>query len=63
MRKDIVVDNNNEIIITDGDFSIGQSHQQHVQHIVDAFEGEYKASPLIGFGVEKYLKQDEIIES
>lgn len=63
MRNDILVDENNEIIIVNGDFALGESDHQHVKHIVEAFKGEYKANPLVGFGVISYLKRDEKIES
>ncbi len=63
MRQDILLDEQNKILIADGDFVIGQSDQQHVKHIVEAFKGEFKASPVVGFGILNYLKRDEKIES
>ena len=63
MRNDILLDEQNEVLIADGDFVIGQSDQQHVKHIVEAFKGEYKSAPLVGFGAIGYLKRDEMIES
>lgn len=63
MRRDILLDENNEVLIADGDFVTGQSDQQHVKHIVMAFKGEYKAHPLVGFGALSYLKRDDKIES
>lgn len=63
MRNDILLDENNELLIADGDFVTGQSDQQHVKHIVEAFKGEYKAHPLVGFGIINYLKREENIES
>lgn len=63
MRYDIQIDDQNDILIVGGDFTIGQSDQQHVKHIVEAFKGEYKSSPQVGFGVINYLKRDDKIES
>lgn len=63
MRSDIILNENNELLIVDGDFASGQSDQEHVKHIVEAFKGEYKANPLVGFGAINYLKRDEKIES
>ncbi len=63
MRQDILLNEANELLIVDGDFVIGQSDQQHVKHIVETFKGEYKAHPLVGFGVINYLKRDDKIES
>lgn len=63
MRNDILLNEQNEPLIVGGDFVIGQSDQQHVKHIIEAFKGEYKSSPMVGFGVISYLKRDERIES
>ena len=63
MKKDILVDENNKILIVGGDFVTGQSDQQHVKHIIEAFKGEYKSNPLVGFSVLGYLKRDDKIES
>lgn len=63
MRNDILLDENNNLLIVDGDFVCGLSDQQHVKHIVEAFKGEYKSTPLVGFGALNYLKRDEKIES
>lgn len=63
MRNDILLDENNNLLIVDGDFACRQSDQQHVKNIVEAFKGEYKQNPLVGFGVITYLKRDEKIES
>lgn len=63
MRNDILLNDSNELITIGGDFAIGQSDQQHVKHIIEAFKGEYKANPLVGFGVISYLKRDNKIES
>ncbi len=63
MRQDILVDDNNDLQVADGDFVTGQSDQQHVQHIVEAQKGEYKNDPLVGFGIINYLKRDEKILS
>ena len=63
MRNDILTDENNDIIIVDGDFAIGQSDQQHVSNIIDAFKGEFKMFPLLGFGIVNFFKRDNKIES
>lgn len=55
-RKDILVSQQNEIIIENGDFVIGASDTQHVDHIVTATKGEYKMTPQLGFGVIEYIK-------
>lgn len=57
MRKDFLLNQQNDLEIENGDFVIGQSDQQHVQSIVTMHQGEMKEWPLVGFGAEKYLKQ------
>lgn len=63
MRNDILLNEQNELLIVDGDFVTGQSDQQHVKCIVEAFKGEFKSNLLVGFGAINYLKRDEKIES
>lgn len=36
MRQDILLDNNNDLQLHNGDFVIDNSDQQHVEHIVHA---------------------------
>lgn len=58
--KDILF--NNDITIKDGDFDIGESDNQHTQHILIATKGEYKASPELGVGLESMLNTEEPME-
>lgn len=55
-RKDILLSDDNDLQIQNGDFLIGLSDVQHVDHIVTAQLGEYKEFPNVGFGVQTYLK-------
>ena len=56
--------NGNDILLTDeldlkienGDFAIGRADQQNVQIIFLAHPGEIKEWPMLGFGASKYLK-------
>ena len=54
MQQDLLTDNNNDLIIKDGDFVIGDSDMQHIDHIIRANKGDFKESPLIGFGIARY---------
>ncbi|AQY22970.1 hypothetical protein [Riemerella anatipestifer] len=58
MRKDILLDEDGDLNFHNGDFDIGQSDQQHIEHIIAAQKGEYKNFPFVGFGVINYLKGD-----
>lgn len=62
MRQDILL-NADDLDFHNGDFDTGQSDQQHIEHIVEAQKGEYKAFPLVGFGVINYLKKSTRIKS
>lgn len=58
MRLDILKDDENNIMIANGDFATGQSDQQHVKDIIVAFPGEYKSNPIVGFGALRYIKSN-----
>ncbi|MGG7468675.1 hypothetical protein [Chryseobacterium arthrosphaerae] len=58
MRKDILVNENHETMIRNGDFVIGDSDRQHVIDITFAHPGEYKNYPLIGFGAILQIKKN-----
>lgn len=61
-RKDIRVEE--DVLIENGDFVIGESDQQHVQHILQANKGNYRHDVTIGAGIIKtesgnYTQKDE----
>lgn len=57
MRKDILIDDTNDLVVEKGDFVIGDSDNQHVSLIVEAVKGEIRSSPELGFGIKRYLKK------
>lgn len=57
MRNDILL-TDDDIVISNGDFVIADSNQQHVEHIVDAHPGEFKNHPLLGFAALLRLKKN-----
>jgi hypothetical protein len=57
MAKDILLDQNGDLLIVDGDLVIGNSEQQDVDLIFSSHKGEYKEHPLLGFGASRYLKK------
>ena len=48
---DVLLDENNDLLIENGDFVIGVSDQQQQKHILIANKGEYKAHPEVGVGI------------
>lgn len=55
MAQDILMDSNNDLLFSNGDFYVGDSGDQHIQHIITAEKGQYYANPLVGVGIKKYL--------
>lgn len=53
MAKDIQL-NGNDLLISGGDFVIGDSDTQHVQHIIEANPGDFRESPLLAGSVDLY---------
>lgn len=51
--KDIIM--NADLEFQNGDFAIGESQNQHTEHIIIAHKGEYKEMPEIGVGIERML--------
>lgn len=54
MARDILTDSNHDLLITNGDLTVGNSDMQHVESILLAYPGEYKNSPLTGVGIGRY---------
>jgi hypothetical protein len=62
MPNDILLDENFNPIITNGDFTIGESTYQHQKMLLFAEKGQFKADPLVGVGSRRFLensKQDD----
>lgn len=52
--KDILLDENYDLAISNGDFKVGSSDSQHIQLIVDSWIGSWKQFPLVGVGITNY---------
>jgi len=55
-RKDMLIDDDFDLIIVNGDLSVGHSDNQHIQFIALSNPGEWKQTPVIGVAIGKYLK-------
>lgn len=53
--NDILLDDNDDLLIQNGDFVIGESEQQEVEAILRAYPGWYKQFPTVGVGIMDYL--------
>lgn len=53
--KDILLDNNDDLLIVNGDFAIGESTDQEVGIILRMNPGELKEDPLLGAGLIRLI--------
>lgn len=54
--KDIILNENGDILIKNGDFVIDESDYQHIEHILIAAPGHYKMTPLLGCNLPARMK-------
>ena len=59
MATDILLDENNDLKILNGDFDTGESEMQEVALILQSTQGEWKNEPLLGPNLFKFLKSKE----
>lgn len=57
MRKDIQ-HTAGDLVIKNGDFFVAWSDMQHVEDIVISTAGDFKSTPMIGFGAVLQLKKN-----
>lgn len=55
MATDILCDDYGDLAVSGGDFKVGLSDENHVEDILVANKGDYKASPAVGVGLIDYL--------
>lgn len=55
---DILIDDNNDLAIENGDFVLGYSDNQHQKLIIQANKGDLKEYPELGVGIENLLSSD-----
>jgi hypothetical protein len=53
--KDFATDENNNFILSGGDFTIIESDEQHIVDIINSAQGSWKEYPLCGVGIDNYL--------
>lgn len=58
---ELLLDENGDLAIENGDFVTGFSDNQHQEHILIANKGEYKQFPEIGVGIIQMLNDDDYI--
>ena len=56
MPKDIILTENLDLKIVNGDFVLGESTAQHQKILILSDKGEYKENPMRGVGARRYLE-------
>ncbi len=59
--KDLLLTDDNDIAIVNGDFVVGDSDNQHQKLILSTNKGDWKEFPVLGVGIEDILSDDEYI--
>jgi hypothetical protein len=55
-NKDILLDEDDNFVIQDGDLVIAETDMQHIRHIIETHPGEIRRFPTVGVGLSKHLK-------
>ena len=58
MAKDILLDEEDDLLIENGDFVVDASEEQEVGLILRTSQGDWRASPLTGFGVARRTRNE-----
>lgn len=56
---DILLDEQDDLLIENGDFVLGDTDQQNQKLIVIANKGEWKEFPEVGVGIQEMLSDDD----
>ncbi len=63
-RRDYIEDNNNDLLIVNGDFRVGDSDEQHIKDTIVAFSGWWKENASDGVGIDSFVKstgQEQVV--
>ena len=60
--NDVLLEDNGDLSIVNGDLAIGFSDNQHQEHILLAHKGEFKEFPEIGVGIHAMLDDDDYMD-
>ena len=56
---DILLDSTGDIALSNGDFVLGRSNEQHQELLLRATKGSYKESPDVGVNIESFINDSE----
>lgn len=55
---DFLLDDDLDLLVTDGDLVVGESTAQHQKMLILIDKGEFKDVPMRGVGAQRYLEDD-----
>jgi hypothetical protein len=58
MAKDFINDEDDDLLIKDGDFVVDASEEQEIAEILKSNPGAWKQNPLTGFGLVKKIRAE-----
>lgn len=53
---DLLLDTDDDLLVERGDFVVGESDAQHLDLLLRTTQGDWRADPLVGVGLLRYLK-------
>ena len=57
--NDFLTDNNDEVLLANGDMAIGYSNQQHQRHLLVFEKGSIKANPTACVGAANFVEAED----
>ena len=61
--QDIQLGADGDLRIVNGDFVLGPSDQQHIEHIVESEKGNWREHPVVGVGIMRFLNASQKIQN
>ena len=58
--RDYLKTDDNDLLIRDGDFVVGDSTEQHQKDLLLARPGSYRFAPLTGVNLENWINDDDL---
>lgn len=56
MAKDILLNDDDDLLVLNGDLVLNESSQQEVDLLLRSNQGDWRASPLTGFGLNRRMR-------
>lgn len=60
MPQDILLDDNFDLRIENGDFVVGESTNQHAEILLLSEKGDIRQYPFLGVGIKSFINDDSL---